>query len=360
MTPPLHLGNYESLLTAVMGLEPAPSPSEREITWCGTNRRLGIAKNALGQIEIFLVGPALKPRTRLLRDSLKHQEWFRADASGIPASRLLLPSLGHFEPVAAFLCTELLRAGVDSDVEHAFDATQAIIDLALQRLGLTSETLLGLVGELLLLRAMVLETPTKALDLVQAWKGHTRSDRDFQIDTVGVEVKTTTRTTSTHQMHGVRQTQAGHGVDGQDERRLFLVSIGIAPGSDGISLPDLVDSLITRIKQVGGPGAKAAVALLVSRIKSYGSEDGLGYDHDDPEARVTFSGRYGESFVRCYDMGDEAIRVFTESDLSNRPFVDGASLTFVLSLPDQVTGDINPTAGRANAARVVLAAAGWG
>ena len=360
MTATPHLNTYESVLTGVRRLAPAPSSAERQITWCGANRRLGVAKNVFAQIEIFLVGPPLKPMTRLVRDCLKHQEWFRSDASGIQASRLLLPSLGHFEPVAAFLCTELLRAGVDQDVEQAFNATQSVIDLALQRLSLTSEALLGLVGELLLLRAMVIEAPVKTLDLVQAWKGHTHSDRDFQIGAVGVEVKTTTRPTSSHLMRGIRQTQAGHGVDGQEEHQLYLVSIGLAPGADGISLPELVESLITRIEHQGTPASKALVDLLVARVKNYGSENSLGYDHDDLEVRATFPARFGESFVRCYDMQDEAIRLFTASDLANRPFVDGASLSFLVSLPDHVTGDLNPGTGRANAARAILRAAGWG
>ncbi|MCP5934038.1 hypothetical protein NL369_28385, partial [Klebsiella pneumoniae] len=86
-------------------------------------------------IEIFLAGPPIEPRSKIVRENLEHQLWWReGKEDALSASRLLLPAAGHFDQVAAFLCTELLRNGASENPGRAFWKAEPVIELAIQRL----------------------------------------------------------------------------------------------------------------------------------------------------------------------------------------------------------------------------------
>jgi hypothetical protein len=309
----------------------------------------------------------MEPRSKLIRENLEYQTWYRKGLDNpLAANRLLLPAAGHFDHIAAFLCTELLRNGASTEPKRAFSRTEPVIELAIQRLRIADRAILGLCGELLLLEALARSAPDeKVAEVLDAWKGYRETARDLQVGDVGIEVKTTTRTTSSHPVQGVHQVELGHGVDGVPESTLLLVSIGIqwaeadAETSNLTSLPQLVDAIVERTRQAMKASGDLVVAQLLRRIAEYGSSADIGYDHETMAGSAAFQRRFRRSFVRCYDMTDPAIQVLTGDDVRARPHVDTESVRFRINLPDQVRGDINPTVGlNESAARIVDLASG--
>src|SRR4051812_1393426 len=147
--------SYEEQFAIVRGLSLPATDNERQIEWCVSEGVIGLARTPQGLIEIFLEGPQLNARYRRVRDAIEHERWFRVGGDELLANRILLPAAGHFEQVAAFLCTELLRNDAIDDLTGAFARTEPLIELAIEDLLIADETLLGLCGELMLLRALI-------------------------------------------------------------------------------------------------------------------------------------------------------------------------------------------------------------
>jgi hypothetical protein len=352
--------SYEQQLAIVKGLRPSRTDDDRHIEWCVVEGVVGLARTSKGLIEIFLEGPQLNARFRRVREALEYQRWFRAAGPELLANRILLPAAGHFEQVAAFLCTELLRNDATTDLPEAFAQTEPLIELAIDELMLADEALIGLCGEMLVLNALLRYAPdTRVGALVEAWKGHRETPRDFQLESRGVEVKTTTRSTSSHLFTGVHQLEVGHGVDGAEEAAYMLMSLGLEwvdseDGENTTSLPELIDAGLERITNALGSSADAYIGELVGHIADYGSPTALGYDHTTMLESARFSRRFRLRFARGYDIGDSAIRLLTTDDMRQRPFIDVESLHLRVNLPDEVTGNLNPVVGLSNCAQRIL------
>lgn len=306
-------------------------------------------------------GPRLEARSRRVRDALEYQRWFRAKGGELPANRILLPAAGHFEQVAAFLTTELVRNGATTNLAEAFARTEPLIELAIEDLLLAEESLLGLCGELLVLRALLRAAPSDATDtLVNGWKGHRDTARDFQLGEVGIEVKTTIGAASSHLFSGIHQLEVGHGVDGAAEDAYYLVSLGLEwpdddDPDDAVSLPQLVDHVLAGIDASLGPAGAALEDDLVTRIADYGDPTSVGYDHRTMRDSSRFTRPFRVAFARAYDMVDDAILLLTTDELRQRPFIEVDSIRLRVNLPTQVRGDVNPIAGLSDFARHVAA-----
>jgi hypothetical protein len=353
---------YEQLLSIVQRLQAPETDADRLIDWCVPQGPVGVARTPDGRIEIFLEGRQLPTRLRRVRDAMEYQRWYRAGGDLLLANRLLLPGAGHFEQVAAFLCTELLRNGATVDLAHAFMQTEPLIELAIADLEGSDEAFLGLCGELMLLAALVRASPAERVgEIVASWKGYGETARDFQVGSVGVEVKSTTRATSSHTFGGVHQLELGHGVGGVEESHFMVVSLGLEWATQDdmantISLPETVDDVILRVTEATGSFATTVVAELVSNIALYGATAGLNYDHSSPTTRMRFGRRFRLRFARGYDKGDEAVRLLTTDDMRARPFIDADSMFLRVNFPDRVSGDINPLVGLSNCAMQILLA----
>jgi hypothetical protein len=353
--------SYEQQLELVKGLRRSHSDDDRHIGWVATEDLIGFARTPKGRIEMFLPGPPLVARFRRVREALEYQTWFRANGKQLLANRILLPAAGHFEQVAAFLGTELIRNGASSDLSRAFAQTEPLIEMAIEDLLLAEDALLGLCGELLLLNALLASAPdARVEEVLDSWKGYRETSRDFQLGCVGVEVKTTTRGSSSHLFRGVHQLEPGHGVGGADERSYALVSIGlewIETGEEAntTSLPELVDGCVARLTDVLGPLAAAAVDELLQRVATYGLPTALGYQHNEMRGSARFARRFRVAFVRDYDMADEHIRLLTTDDMRARPYIDIESLHLRVNFPEKVSGDVNPVGGLNACATSILA-----
>jgi hypothetical protein len=188
--------------------------------------------------------------------------------------------------------------------------------------------------------------------LVESWFGFTQSSRDFQISTVGVEIKTTSGSSSSHHVSGVHQCEVGHGVNGQIEDDLILVSLGVLEsGEDSdytFSLPQLVDDIVDMIRNADHSNPANAVAEFLSKVAAYGVDSELGYEHETMRSRERFQRKYSLKFCRGYDLTDPGVQILSSDDVRSRPNVELDSLRFRINLPVSVTGDLNPTMGISN------------
>lgn len=349
---------YEDTLALIESVSPAEDAAERDVRWVSDASVVGVARAHDGKIEIFLRGEPLTAASGTIREVLEHQTWFRrAGLPAVEASRLLLPAAGHFDQVAAFVCTELLRNGADRDLATAFRRAEPIIELAIRRLRLTDQVLVGLAGELLLLDAICQSADnSKVVTIVGGWDGWRESRRDFALGNIGVEVKTTTRANSAHHVQGVHQVELFDGEDGSDrEDMLFLVSIGLIweDQEEAFSIPSLVDSIVRRLKDAGTPDA---VETFLAHVREYGAASDAGYDHKTMSTDRRFTRTFLPRFVRGYDMTDMQIEVLRSRDIVPHQHVVSDSVNFRIELPDRVSGDVNPIWGLHSVAGAILGA----
>ena len=347
--------SYEEVLDLIAGIPKGAEGHDRTIHWLTPAEVVGAARDHFGRIELFLAGATLRPRTKTLRNAVQHHSWHRHDGAQLSAHRLLFPAFGHFDQIAALIATELLREGADRDLPRAFAATEPIIELAIKRLELSEAALLGLAGELLLLDAL-----TRRIDgayvgqVVESWNGWRRSARDLTWDGTGIEVKTTTRPSSSHVVQGTHQVEAQQGDDttpGED--RLLLVSIGLQQSdasANSFTVPQLTQRVVDRLEATGNGGV---VDDFLAHVAEYGSESEFGYRHPALSADPPFTTAFTPAFVRAYDMADLAVQVIRRDDVVSHQHVDASSLSFRIDLP-AVIGAANPVDGLQRVAEAVF------
>ncbi|SER61100.1 Putative PD-(D/E)XK family member [Pedococcus cremeus] len=331
---------YERLKRDIGLLEAAADHLHRDLHWV-ENAPLAVARNQDSCIEVFLAGGPLRASIRIVEDLLEHQVWAYSGGE-FAAARIVLPFGEHFDRLAAVLCVDLIDNDLAHERQEAFSAVEPMLGLALQRNTVGDPVLNGLIGELELLRRLLLgASPASRPDVLQAWAGSVPSARDFQLNTVGVEVKVTQGRVSAHHVSGVHQIELGSGNGGVAETNIFLLSLGIewlSRGVGGTSLPDLVNSLLALTPT-------AARADLLAQIKQYGGDISIGYDHDRDQWKGRYSGRYFVRFERLYDMTDDRLELLSSSDLVGLRNIDPSSVEFKVVLQDQVRGDLNPVKG---------------
>ena len=354
--------DYETLRQRVSGLPSASVPEERFVEWVDQRHILGISRDYEGCLEIFLAGPELVCEIPAVASNVAYDSWTTQGDASIWANRIRLTAEPHFDAVAAFLCANLIENGVLENLQTGFSGSEPVVAMALDRSRLLGESLIGLIGELLIMRTLIENYPRSARQIVGSWFGYGRTSRDFQFGPLGLEVKTTRGTQSTHQVQGLHQIEVGHAVGGGIETKLLLVSVGIeevGPQDSEInsfSLPSLVARILSLLDASIHPGVELTEmqSSLLARIQEYGAGTGSGYDHSRMQHQVLFGAKWRSAFARAYDMSDPAIAVLRSSDLIDFSMVLTGSLAFTVCLPRQVRGDINPIVGFRQIAAVVM------
>lgn len=347
--------SYEEVLNVVTSIPTGRVGEDRTITWLTTSQVVGLARNSFGHLELFLAGDPLLARTKTVRSALQHHTWHRETLSPLKANRLLLPALGQFDQIGALVAAELLRERADTYLERAFAVTEPLIELSIKRLEISENAILGLVGELLVLDGLCRRADDKSVGpIVQSWDGWRRSARDLTWEGVGVEIKTTTRNTSSHSIHGVHQIEPTPATeDNRGEDGLLLVSIGVRQvdfGEPAFSIPSLVDSLLKRLTVTGFDGI---IDDFLTQVSTYGSESGIGYKHAQMANDAPFTTPFTVTFVRGYDMSDPAVEVLRHDDVVTHRHVDLHSVSFRVDLPE-TTNFHNPVIGIRRVADIVL------
>lgn len=349
--------SYEDARQLIERLPNAADAGIRDVEWVTSSRVVGVARDTAGRVEVFLAGPELRPSSSIVREAIDFRAVHRTGQPPLDANRLLFPALGHFDQVAAFICTELLRVGADTSLAHAFASAEPIIELAIERLRLSNQALIGLAGELRLIEALCGRAKdSQVATVIAGWEGWRRSSRDLRVGTTGIEVKATTDPSSSHLVEGVHQLERDDGSRGDaPEERLLLVSVGLelaTGGGNTFTIPQLVDRVIARMSDVGLPDA--AVEQFLSRISEYGANFGSGYHHRSQSSDPTYATAFLTSFFRAYDMADPGIEVLRRADVAVHSHVDVSSVRFRVDLP-VVASPGNPVVGANQVAEEILA-----
>lgn len=330
---------YERFRRAVGELMAAPDDRNRQLLWM-SGSHLAVARNETHCIELFIAcEQPLTASISMVGDLLAHQVWSSSHGE-FPASRIVLHRGEHFDQLAALLCVEMIQSSVDEDPQEAFAAVEPLLALALSRDMVGDPVLNGLIGELTLLRRLLDQVqPASRPDVLAAWAGSNPSARDFQFGTVGVEVKTTQSAVSTHKVSGFHQIERGESNGGVAETDLFLLSLGLEwleGGTGGTSLPELVDSLLDMTP------AHQDQEDLLARIKQYGGDITIGYDHRRDRSKGRYAGRFHFRFERLYDMTDDRLQLLRREDVIGLKNIDPESVEFRVVLESKVRGDLNP------------------
>ncbi len=353
---------YEKLRAVAADLPQPRTPTDRDIKWVIENR-LGLSRGHKGHLEIFIQGPKVKPVLPTLEENIDHLTWHDSKGHAFDANRILLPSADYFEQAAAFICIELIHSGVANDPIVAFATTEPIIEVWLQQLQLGDQSILGLIGELFLLEALLIYSPDgRQPEVIAAWRGYTHSNRDIEIPPIGIEVKTTTTGTSRHYINNPAQLELGKSTGGTTETHLFLASIGLSPADNTVgtwTLPLLVDRLLTHLDPLPSDRRNATKYELLVKIEQYGGENSIGYNHTTMRDNPRYTKPCSIQFARLYDMTDDAIRALRTADINGYDNVDPQSVSYHLKLPEKVRGDLNPVATFPAAAQKILRLAGW-
>ncbi|TFB96267.1 MULTISPECIES: PD-(D/E)XK motif protein [unclassified Cryobacterium] len=348
--------NYEYALELIASVPRAEDAGIRDVKWMTDAHVVGVARDTDGRVEVFLRGTELHPSSAIVRDVIEFRVVHRDGQPSFQANRLHFPALSHFDQVAAFICTELLRGDADASLPRAFTQTEPIIELAIERLILSNQAILGLAGELLLIDALCRSAQdTQVADIIAGWDGWKRSSRDLVLGVTGIEVKTTTGPTSSHFVEGVHQVELDDGFGGgTPEDRLILVSIGLEPNAEGgnaFTIPQLVDRILARMFAAGLRDSEAEKFLF--HVSEYGANLGGGYDHHVQASDVAYATGFVTSFFRAYDMSDPNIEVLRRQDIAARSHTDIGSVTFRVDLPVSASAD-NPINGANQVAEAII------
>uniref|UniRef100_UPI0031015958 PD-(D/E)XK motif protein n=1 Tax=Neorhizobium sp. EC2-8 TaxID=3129230 RepID=UPI0031015958 len=325
-------------LRADLGELGVPQGHVRHTLWLAAP--LAVGRTTSGDYEIFIRGSELRAASPLVRRHIQHGDW-RPELGGtsFPANRIVLPSAPHFASVAALIAIELLRAGVAGarGTQAAFSDVEPIIEMAMRRGALPESSIVGLVGELTVLRQLFLSHAVRpsslmrVLDFWQGWQG----GRDFRIGNHSIEVKTTQAATSIHEFGGLHQLEPELLPSGTVEQ-LHLMSIGLATSaSTGESLPTLVSSVIGLLSAASEDDELPNE--FVRRVALYGSQSGEGYVHAAMRDWSVYQTRYTHTFIpRLYRVDDPAMRLLTRQILADT-FVQPQGLSFTMHIPEQVS-----------------------
>lgn len=346
------MSSFENLIALAQSLRPPQTWDQRSLEWCDEGHILGLARQPGGAYEVFISGPALTAHRPGVRRHLRFDSWATAGHGQFSANRIVLPNEEHYAAVAAFLAEELLRFGILEDPQEAFTRAEPVIEMALRRTAAEEEVLLGLLGELRFLDALLraASTPSARARALSSWRGFERSARDFEVDPdIVVEVKVTRGPTSTHHINNVSQVDPRRTTDGSPTERLFLLSVGVTvledastPDVPAVSIASLADSILALLS--GDPDGRPSEIheLFLTRLKTYGPKQGQHYDHKTMRDWAVYSEPWAITFERAYDMTSPVMHVLRRADLDARAFVPADSVDFVVALPPTLEEGGNP------------------
>lgn len=328
---------YETLRNELEDMR-VPEGLARNLRWLASNLAIGRTNN--GQFEVFICGDQLNSSSSLVQRHMQYGEWRPLDGGeSFAANRVVLPESPHFASIAAVIAVELLRTGVaeQGNAQSAFADVEPIIEMAIRRGALPENVIVGLIGELTVLRQLLqanLSTPSSLLRVLDTWQGWQASGRDFRFGIDSLEVKTTQASSSIHKFNGLHQVEPVVLPDGEMER-LSILSIGLSTSPTlGETLPQLVDDILAAFS--GSPSHEVLSSEFLRRVALYG-QSGTGYEHSAMRDWSVYRTSYVHTFSpRLFKLDDQAFALLTREMLS-RTFVHPDDLSFTAHLPDQVS-----------------------
>lgn len=335
---------FEDLRAELEGLTSA-SGEARHLRWLA--HELAVGRTAAGDYEIFLRGDPLVATSSVVARHLQHGQWApKAGGENFAASRIILPSVPQFASVAALIAVELLRAGIDGSghPQQPFSDVEPIIEMAIRRGALAENVIIGLIGELILVRQCLLSalsTPARYAEIINAWQGWQHGGRDFRLGRYAVEVKTTQSQSSLHEFTGIHQLEPENEESGVTED-LYVLSIGmIASTTTGETLPEVVDSILNLLSGSLGGSAGPVQDMFLRSVSLYGTQAATGYSHFAMREWSAYTVRYSHSFApRLYRVADPAMALLERSTIAETCVVP-SSVSFSALFPERVSA-FNP------------------
>ena len=164
-----------------------------------------------------------------------------------------------------------------------------------------------------------------------------------------VEVKATRGDRSAHRISSVMQVDPRSAQNNEPQEDLFLLSLGFKSDDDNtqyplrLTLPNQVDAILRKLAPTAAQESESELqSLFLSKVASYGSGTGRGYEHKEMRNWSAYQGSWTHGFVRIYDMADSGVQVLRRADIQGRGHVILDSVSFDIDLPDRVSGDLNP------------------
>lgn len=338
-----HLDGYatfEVLRKAVSAARYAEGWDQRFMHWVGDNRRLAYARDRRGRLELFISGERLETQVGSVARRMELDFWRDESGSVVRVNRIVFPKGEHVDALFAAVMAELLRQGVDVDVQKAFAATERLIAMAFRDGGRNVNSVTGLAAELLLLNELVKSRRFSDGEISGVWRGYSRSCRDFVLGDVGVEVKATTQGISRHHIQGWYQVEPGvpEG-DGAFESRVFLLSVGIEwlpMGVEGRTVEGVLKGLRAELPD-------HIWEDLVQSACRYCGENFV-FDANGMNSEEAFRRPFQVGFVRMYDLTHDRIDLLPSADVHRHAHVVGDSVSFDIVLPEFID-QTNPICG---------------
>lgn len=345
-----YLTSFEKLLQLAEELPRSVLEDERRVSWCEGSHTIGFSRQLGGNIELFLCGDELKASSPLIKRHLRFDRWTRTGGEVFQANRLVFPADEHYTAATAFLAEELLRKEAVISLKNGFIQTEPLIEMMLRRTALSEEEMLGLIGELRFLDVLlsVASNSVQRALVVNAWRGHEMASRDFVFGNSSVEVKSTRGARSVHHISSIMQVDPRRSESDEPLEQLDLISLGFKPipKTDeiiGITLPSQVDAILAKLAStLGETPCTELQCLFLEKVAAYGSVAGHGYVHDEMRNWSAYQLSWQHSFLRVYDMNDEAVHVLRRSDIKRCNHVVFESVKFSVDLPERISGEVNP------------------
>jgi len=329
--------NYEQIYRLASGLVSPVQQPFVIVEWIVPNC-LAIGRDSAGRHLLLLAGVELRAKSQGVERVLARGRWRDESGSAFDGTLLHLHQGEPFLVAATTIAAELMRRGVDHRaVPDVFQEVEPFIELVIRRILLPPNSLLGLVGELIVLdyaldALATLPEPVRPSP-ISVWRGYTNQSRDFAFKRLAIEVKTTSGHSSRHHIGSLDQVEA-RSIDGGLTEALFLVSIGLTPAADA-SGRFSVSQLTARIL---GKVVPEHQSTFLDQLRAYGPDDCVGYDHNSMSVWEPYRQRFRLTFEpRVYDMSDPKVRVLRRSDLQEL-FVVPEGLSYTIDLPSKIPG----------------------
>lgn len=357
---------YEEIAHLLEQLAPPAAERAFAVEWLGPDR-IAIGIDHLGRCALLIAGAAIHAKIEVVANAVREGAWDTKDGRRLSGSLLSLPGGQAFRTALTAIAAELLRRGIaERPAQEVFDEVEPFVALVLRRLLLPESFILGLLGELIVLRELLSVRAaggqSLGVDPTAIWRGWQRQARDLVLGRCALEVKSTGLTVSRHMVSGFDQIEP-RTLDGDATERLFIVSVGLrrAVGDAGFSIAGLVQEIVEIVRKHAESSSEAELKFL-DRLAGYGPEEFDGYRHTEMSGQEPYTFPFTSTFgPRIYDMDDANIQVLRRRDLAeNFSCVLTEGVHFTIELPDVVPGSIeNPkTDLRAFLAMVVTHALG--
>lgn len=352
---------YEDVSARLASLERPSDEGHYKVDWIVGNT-VALGRDSNDHHAIFLIGDPLRAESPSVDRAMRHSTWRSTTGEELTGNLISLPPGEHFRAAAATILVELLRHGLGDDpLPHVFARVEPLIELVMRRLLLPPESLLGLLGELVILER-ILEIARGASQLgddpTAIWRGWRRESRDFVLGTAVVEVKTTALEVARHTIDGVGQVEP-RTRDGEPVEELFLASVGLRPSSSlgVLSVAATVDRILSQLSAYASEPRVLEEAELkfLDRVSEYGPDDCVGYKHSVMKQLEPYSTNHVTTYPpRLYDMSDPNLRVLRRADLRSTCVLP-EGLRYRVELPEKVPGSVdNPRSDLAAVIRQTL------